>query len=450
MDYSAEYGKKVLAAEDAAALVKSGDWVDFGMIANTPELFDQALAKRKDELWDVKVRGGMLVRPLKIVEADPEGTHFIYQSWHLGAIERGYADHGLCHYMPMNYSSQPKFYRDFLTVDLACICVTPMDGNGYFNFSLTNSSVRTILEKAKTVIVEVHEHLPWACGGQEECIHISQVDHIIEGAHQRFPTLPQSAPSPEDETIAALICPRIRDGAVLQLGIGGTPNSVGKMIARSDVKDLGMHTEMLCDAYLELFKAGKLTNSRKGFDRYKGVWSFCLGSQELYDWVDHNPGLASCPVDYTNAPKVIARHDNVVSINNCLEVDLYGQICAETAGTRQISGTGGQLDFLYGAFLSEGGQGFICLSSTYRDKKTGQRRSRIVPALRQSSVVTDPRSHSFYLVTEWGLVNLAGCSLWERAERIISVAHPDFRDELVRAAEACGIWRKQSKEEGRL
>lgn len=445
MDYSGEYKKKVLAAEEAAALVKSGDWVDFGMIANTPELFDQALANRKEELRDVKVRGGMLVRPLKIVESDPDGTHFVYQSWHLGGIERKYADRGLCHYMPMNYSSQPKFYRDFLTVNIACVCVTPMDRNGYFNLSLTNSSTRTILEKAEIVIVEVNEQLPWACGGQGECIHISEVDHIIEGTHQAFPILPPSVPTPEDEAIASLICPKIRDGSVLQLGIGGTPNSVGKMIAKSDVKNLGMHTEMLCDAYLDLYKTGKLTNTNKRFDRYKGVWSFCLGSQELYDWVDHNPGLASYPVDYTNAPKIIAQHNNVVSINNCLEVDLYGQICSETAGTRQISGTGGQLDFLYGAFLSEGGQGFICLSSTYRDKKTGERCSRIVPTLPQAGVVTDPRSHSFYLVTEWGMVNLAGCSVWERAERIISVAHPDFRDELVRAAEQQGIWRKKSR-----
>lgn len=442
MDYRMEYREKTLTAEKAAALVKSGDWIDFGMVSNTPELFDRALAERKDELRDVKVRGSMLLRPLAIVDADPEGEHFIYNSWHFGGIERSYADRGLCHYIPMNYSSQPKFYRDFLSIDIACVCVTPMDRNGYFNLSLTNSSTRTVLEKAKTVILEVDEHLPWACGGQGECIHISQADYIIEGPHAPFPTLPAAPPTAEDQAIAALICPRIRDGSVLQLGIGGTPNAVGTLIARSDVKDLGMHTEMLCDAYLELFKAGKLTNAKKKFDRYKGVWSFCLGSRELYDWVDRNPGLASYPVDYTNAPRVISQHDNVVAINNCVEVDLYGQICAETAGPRQISGTGGQLDFLYGAFLSEGGQGFICMSSTYIDKKTGERHSRILPSLPRAGVVTDPRSHAFYLVTEWGVVNLAGCSAWERAEKIISIAHPDFQDALIRSAEAQGIWRK--------
>lgn len=445
MDYRMEYKQKTLTAEKAAALVKSGDWIDYGMVSNTPELFDRALAKRRDELLDVKVRGSMLLRPLAIIDADPAGEHFIYNSWHLGGIERSYADRGLCHYIPMNYSSQPKFYRDFLSIDLACVCVTPMDRNGYFNLSLTNSSAGAMLEKAKTVILEVNEHLPWACGGQGECIHISQADYIIEGPHTPFPTLPAAPPTAEEQAIAALICPKIKDGSVLQLGIGGTPNAVGKLIARSDVKNLGMHTEMLCDAYLELFKAGKLTNAQKKFDRYKGVWSFCLGSQELYDWVDHNPGLASYPVDYTNAPKVISRHDNVVAINNCVEVDLYGQICAETAGSRQISGTGGQLDFLYGAFLSEGGQGFICMTSTYIDKKTGERRSRILPSLSQAGVVTDPRSHSFYLVTEWGLVNLAGCSAWERAEKIISIAHPDFRDALIRSAEELGIWRKSGK-----
>lgn len=161
--------------------------------------------------------------------------------------------------------------------------------------------------------------------------------------------------------------------------------------------------------------------------------------------MEENPGLASCPVDYTNAPKVIGQHEKMVSINNCLSVDLYGQTCAETAGYRQISGTGGQLDFLYGSFLSEGGQGYLCMSSTYRDKKTGVLRSRIVPALETGNVVTDPRSHAFWLVTEQGMVNLDGKSAWERAEAVISVAHPDFREELARQAAEMGLWTRSRK-----
>ncbi|MBE6036348.1 MAG: butyryl-CoA:acetate CoA-transferase [Clostridiales bacterium] len=441
--YAAEYKSKLISPEGAAALVKSGDWVDYGMIANIPELFDAALAKRVNELEDVKVRGGLASKPLQILEADPEGMHFTYNSWHLSGLERKYAAKGLCHYIPMNYSAQGEFYRRYLDVDVACVEVTSMDKDGFFNLSLTNSSTLAILEKAKVVILEVNEAMPWACGGSRECIHISQVDHIIEGPHSPLTILPAGKPTEADIAIAKQITPLVRNGSVLQLGIGGTPNAVGTLIAQSDVKDLGMHTEMCCDAYLELYKAGKLTNAKKKFDQYKGVWSFALGSQELYDWIDHNPGLASYPVGYANDPFVVGQHENVVAINNCVEVDLFGQICSEAAAFRQISGTGGQLDFLRGAFRSEGGQGFICMASTYTDKKTGETKSRITSAMPAGSIVTGPRTNAFYLVTEYGMVNLAGCSTWERAEKIISIAHPDFRDDLIKAAEKQGIWRRR-------
>ena len=443
--YAAEYKSKLISPEQAAALVKSGDWVDYGMIANIPELFDAALAKRTEELVDVKVRGGLASRPLQILEADPEGKHFTYNSWHLSGLERKYGAKGLCHYIPMNYSAQGVFYERYLDVDVACVEVTSMSKDGYFNLSLTNSSTLSILEKAKVVIVEVNEAMPWACGGSREAIHISEVDHIIEGPHSPLTILPAAPASAEDIAIAKQITPLIRNGSVLQLGIGGTPNAVGTLIAQSDVKDLGMHTELCCDAYLELYKAGKLTNAKKKFDQYKGVWSFALGSQELYDWIDHNPGLASYPVGYANDPYIVGQHDNVVAINNCVEVDLYGQTCSEAAGFRQISGTGGQLDFLQGAFRSKGGQGFICMASTFTDKKTGEKKSRITPAMPAGSIVTDPRTCAFYLVTEYGMVNLAGCSAWERAEKIISIAHPDFREDLIKAAEKQGIWRKSNR-----
>lgn len=440
-----EYSRKKVSAEKAALLVESGDWVDYGMISQIPYLFDEALAARKEELQDVKIRGSMLMKPLATLEADPGGSTFHYHSWHLSGLERKYADRGLCSYIPMNYSSQPKYYRDFLPVDVACITTAPMDRHGYFNFSLTNSAAYAILEKAKVVVIEVNEHLPKVYGGEKECIHLSEVDYIIEGEHQPFPVLEAAAPSETDSAIASYICREIADGAVLQLGIGGTPNAVGKLIADSDIKNLGMHTEMLCDAYLELYRAGKLTNAGKNLNRGKGVWSFCLGSRALYDWVLENPGLASYPVDYTNLPQVIGQQDNMVSINNCLTADLFGQTCAETAGFRQISGTGGQLDFQYGAFLSKGGKSFLCMSSTYRDKKTGLLGSRITASLGAGDVVTDPRSHAFYMVTEQGMVNLAGASLWERAENMISVAHPDFREGLIADAEKMGIWKKSNK-----
>nr|WP_284708237.1 acetyl-CoA hydrolase/transferase C-terminal domain-containing protein [Sporomusa sphaeroides] len=194
-----------------------------------------------------------------------------------------------------------------------------------------------------------------------------------------------------------------------------------------------------------MYKKGKLTNKYKKLDKGKGVWAFCAGTRELYDWVDCNPALASFPVDYTNNPAVIAQIDNFVSVNNCVEVDLYGQISSESAGIRQISGTGGQLDFVTGSYLSPGGKSFICFRSSFTDKQSGVMSSRVVPVLPAGGIVTDPRAQVNYLVTEWGKVNLAGCSTWERAERIITIAHPHFREELINQAEQMKIWRRSNK-----
>ena len=243
--------------------------------------------------------------------------------------------------------------------------------------------------------------------------------------------------------IADLIVPHIVDGATLQLGIGGMPNVVGARLAESDLKDLGMHTELCGDAYYELYKAGKLTNRRKSHQRGKGVTGIVFGSQALYDWVDQNPGVVVEPLEYVNAPETIGKLDNMISINNCIAVDLYGQVCAESAGLRHISGTGGQLDYLTGAAMSKGGKAFICMTSSFVDK-TGVRRSRVLSHF-GGDIVTDPRSQAYYIVTEYGAVNLAGRYTWERAELLVSVAHPDFREDLIREAEKMGIWRNTSK-----
>lgn len=445
MDYTKEYAAKLRTADEAVKCIKSGDWVDFGLASNVPDLLDEALAKRAGELVDVKIRGGLSLKPVKVAEADPEGSGLIYNSWHFSGYERAYYDKGLCSYIPMTYRNKPEFYRRYLDVDVACVSVAPMNKHGWFNLGTSVSATSAILDKAKIVILEVNENMPWAMGGHDEIIHISDVDFIVEGPHGPLPQLLPTEVTKTDEAVAALITERIRDGSVIQLGIGGMPNAVGKMIAQSDLKDLGMHTEMVCDAYVDMYKAGKLTNKKKAFDRNKGVWAICLGTQELFDWIDENPGLAACPVDYVNSPEVMSAHDRLVSINNCVEVDLFGQTCSESSGIRQLSGSGGQLDFLTGAFMSKGGQGFICMSSTYFDKKAGRRKSRIVPTLAPGGIVTDPRSQAFCLVTEWGIVNLAGRTTWERAELVISIAHPDFREELIKEAEKMKIWKRTNK-----
>ena len=438
-----EYRAKLRTSEQAVRAVKSGDWVDYTTSLGFPILLDAALAKRRDELTDVKIRGNLLFGPIQTVECDPTREHFCYNSWHCSGYERKLCDKGLCNYIPMIFRNVVPYYRHFLTVNVAMMCVTPMDKHGYFNLSCATGVARGILEKADIVILEVNEHLPKIYGGFDESIHISEVDYVVEGEHPPLPQFPIAPPTEEDVKIADLIVPYIVDGATLQLGIGGMPNVVGARLAESDLKDLGMHTELCGDAYYELYKAGKLTNRRKSHQRGKGVTGIVFGSRSLYDWVDQNPGVVVEPLEYVNAPETIGKLDNMISINNCIAVDLYGQVCAESAGLRHISGTGGQLDYLTGAAMSKGGKAFICMTSSFVDK-TGVRRSRVLPHF-GGDIVTDPRSQAYYIVTEYGAVNLAGRSTWERAELLVSIAHPDFREDLIAAAEDQKIWRRSNK-----
>jgi acyl-CoA hydrolase len=437
--YLQEYQRKLHTPEEAVKIVKSGDWVDYSTNVCFPVLLDAALAKRRDELLDVKIRGNLSFGPVMAAECDPSRTHFYYNSWHCSAYERKLCDRGLCNYIPMIFRNVVPYYRHFLTVNVAMMCVTPMDKHGYFNLSCASGIAKGILDKADVVILEVNERLPKIYGGFDESIHISEVDYVVEGEHGPLPEFPIPKPSPQDIKIAENILPYIVDGATIQLGIGSLPNVVGKMLAQSDLKDLGMHTELCGDAYYELFKAGKLTNRKKTYQPMKGVTGMVFGSQPLYDWVDENPGVIVEPLEFVNAAEVIALQENMVAINNCIAVDLYGQTSAESAGFRHISGTGGQLDYLTGAAMSKGGKAFACMTSTYTDKE-GKVHSRIVPHF-DGDIVTIPRSQAHFVVTEYGAVNLAGRSTWERAEMLISIAHPDFREELIRAAEKQNIWR---------
>lgn len=331
------------------------------------------------------------------------------------------------------------YYENFLTVNVTMMAVTPMDRHGYFNFSCAAGVAKAILDNADVVILEVNEYLPRIYGGFDECIHISEVDGVVKGEHTLLPTFSVTAPSEEDRSIAELLLSHIHDGATLQLGIGSMPNVVGAMLAESDIRDLGMHTELCGDTYYKLYEAGKLTNRRKSFQRGKGVTGIVFGSRELYNWVNENPGVIVEPLSFVNDPNTIARNDNMISINSCVSADLYGQACAESAGLRHISGTGGQLDYLTGAAMSKGGKAFICMTSSFVDRE-GVRHSRILAHF-SGDIVTDPRSQAYYIVTEYGCVNLAGLSAWERAEALISVAHPDFREDLIKAAEKQKLWR---------
>ncbi|MCR5371386.1 MAG: butyryl-CoA:acetate CoA-transferase [Clostridium sp.] len=443
MDIYGEYRQKLRTPDEAVRCIRSGDWVDYTVSLGFPMLLDEALAGRKEELTDVKIRGNLIFGPIRAAECDPTREHFMYNTWHCSDYERRLCDRGLCNYIPMVFHNVVPYYEHFLTVNVAMVAVTPMDRHGYFSLSCSTGTVKGIMDQADIVIVEVNERLPRVNGGFGDCVHISEVDYVVEGEHPPLPQFNPGEPTQVERQIAGHIFPYIPDRATLQLGIGGMPGVVGEMLAESDLKDLGMHTELCTDAYVTLHEAGKLTNRYKSIFPGKGVAGFAFGTSRLYDWLDGNPGLAFCPLEFVNDPTVIGRIDNMVSINECLSVDIFGQVSSESAGLRQISGTGGQLDFLLGASISRGGKAFLCMPSTYTDRE-GVRHSNIMPHF-HGEIVTSPRSQVYFIVTEYGAVNLEGRSTWERAEMLVSIAHPDYRDELIREAEDMKIWRRSNR-----
>ena len=446
MDFTQEYKQKLTTADEAVKVIKSGDWVDYGWCTGTPDALDAALAKRTDELKNVNLRGGILLKPLAVFAREDAGEHFTWNSWHMSGIERKMIARGCSFYAPIRYSELPRYYRDLdFTDDVAMFQVAPMDSHGYFNFGPNASHLGAVCETAKHIIVEVNENMPRCLGGTECGVHISKVAAIVEGNNPAIGELGAGGPATDvDKAVAKLIVDQIPNGACLQLGIGGMPNAVGSLIAESDLKDLGVHTEMYVDAFVDIARAGKINGSKKNIDRFRQAYAFGAGTKKMYDYMDENPELMSAPVDYTNDIRSISAIDNFISINNTVDLDLFGQVNAESAGVKHISGAGGQLDFVLGAYLSKGGKSFICCSSTFTTKD-GQVKSRILPTLNPGSIVTDTRANIHYLVTEYGMVNLKGLSSWQKTEAIISVAHPDFRDELIAEAEKMHIWRRSNK-----
>lgn len=447
-----EYRKKLITAEQAAQLVKANGIVEYGQFATKPVDFDRALGARagEEDLYNVAIRATGSVLPLpEVVKNDPQQKSFRYGSWYCTALDRKMADYGLCVHYPFNYheANGLGYNVDYSErwPDVWCAQVAPMDGAGFFNFGIASSHNRAVAKAAKYRVVEVNTTMPRCLGGWEEGLHISEIDYIVEGTNTPvFSTPPSPPPTKEEERIAELIVDEVRNGACIQLGIGALPNTIGMMLAESDLHDLGIMSEMFCDAFTALYKAGKITNEKKAVDRYKSTYAFCLGTQETYDFMHDNPQLASCPVNYTNDPSRVRLNDDFVSINNILEIDLLTQVCSESKGLRQISGTGGQLDFVIGAFESNRGKSFLAFSSTFKDKE-GNLHSRIRPLLTPGATVTVPRTMVHWVVTEYGKVNMKSLSIWERCEALIELAHPNFRDELIKDAEQMKIWRPSNK-----
>ena len=428
--------RRITAAE-AAALVKSGDWVDYGAVLSQPDVFDRALADRKHELREVKIRSCLSLRPRAVLEEDPQREHFHWYSWHFGGYDRKKHDAGLCHYIPCNLGEISDYYRRFIEPpDILVLKTRAADANGFFNLGATNLWHHAIASRAKIVIAEVSEGFPYVCG-IDNGLHASEVDYVIEGDSGSPPELSNPPPSNADRAVARLIAAEVNDGACLQVGIGAMPNAVCSLLLDSGVRNLGIHTEMLTDGIIDLYKSGAITGSAKTLDPGKSVFSFALGSQGLYRTIDRNQDFLCCPIEYTNLPHVVMRNDRFVAINNTTQMDLQGQASSESSGHRHISGTGGQLQFVRGSYASKGGKSFVCLSSTY--ERHGIRKSRIVLDLTPGNVVTTPRSDMMYVVTEFGMINLKGRSVPDRARAMISLAHPEFREELARGAREHGL-----------
>jgi acyl-CoA hydrolase len=436
-----EYRSKRISADEAAALVHSGMSIHLGGAANVAALIDNQLARRAPELRDVTVRTYIDTHPYRICETDPEGESFHWFSGFVLGFSRAFSRRrGIGIYIPSSWHNVPTFIRDTLTFDIFYLVTPPMTESGFFNFGLTAGETMAIADVSKTIVAVVRKDMPTVLGGFEECLPISRIDFVVEDDQTRTFCLPPVAATDADRMIAENILNAglIQDGTTLQIGIGGLPNSVLELIKASGLRNLGLHTEMLTEKMMDLIEAGVVTNSAKRRDRLKTVFTFCLGSRKLYDFVDRNPLFATYPVNYTNHPMVIADQPRMFSLNSAAQVDLTGQVASEQiGGTRpfQISGTGGQLDFVMGTMFARDGKGVsvIALYSEYN----GQ--SKIVPLLETGANVTVPRSMVDYVATEWGVARLRGLTVQERAQALIAIAHPQHRDGLMRQARDAGL-----------
>lgn len=436
------HGRKarLITASQAAALVRPGDWIDYAAICSQPDAFDAALAQRVNELSDVSIRSCLAIRPRPSQETDPHGARIAWYNWHFSGYDRRHHDTGNCSYIPCNLGEISDYYRRNIDpVDIFVIKTRPADEHGNFNFGPNTLWFRDIAERAKTVIVEINPNVPHS-NGRKNFLPAHAIDYVIEGDGEPMPTLPNPPPCEIDRAVARLVANEIEDGSCLQIGIGGMPNAVCALLLESGVKDLGVHTEMMTDGIIALYRAGRVTGVAKTLEPGKIVYTFALGAQFLYDTLDRNPDFLTLPLEDVNLPHIIMQNDRAVAINSTTQIDLYGQAASESDGHRHISGTGGQAQFVRGAYAAKGGKAFICLPSTY--ERRGIRKSRIVLELTPGNIVTTTRADMQYVVTEYGIANLKGRSVPERAKAIIALAHPDFRDDLESKARGAGLLPK--------
>src|SRR5271156_4493477 len=435
MDGSSLYQSKLTMPEQAVASVASGSKLSMGMAMAEPPALLKALADRAEagKVENVRIYyfeatsiAGKTVLRYEL------NDRLIPYCMFITAAERALIRHGVdegrkvIKYVPNNFHQAPRLLTEEIGIETFVCTVSPMDRHGYLSFGIGNDYSTKVARAAKRLIVEVNENMPRVQGDGAE-LHISEVDAIVEN-HVPLLELPLREPSSEDAIIGRMIAELVPDGACLQMGVGALPNFVCSQL--EDRKDLGIHTEALCPGLVDLVRAGVVTNRRKALDRGKTVFTFAMGQKSMYELLDDNPAVESRPVDYVNDPRIIAQNDGVISINSTIQIDLTGACNSEHMLGHQYSASGGQLDFVRGAFASKGGKSIIAARST----AAGGKVSRIVPRL--DGPVTTPRIDTHYVVTEFGAVNVKGLSSTERALKLIELAHPEFRAGLREAAKA--------------
>jgi itaconate CoA-transferase len=434
MDIEAQYQSKLTTPDQAVASIPSGSRLSMGMAMAEPPALLKALADRAEagkvenvRLYYYEATGiaGKTVLRYELNDRLVPYCMFVSDT-ERALIKRGMEDGGrkVINYVPNNFHQAPRLLIDDIGIDTFVHTVSPMDRHGYFSFGTGNDYSTKVARAAKRLIVEVNENMPRVNGAGAE-LHVSEVDAIVEN-NVPLLELPVRGPTAEDEVIGRTIASLVPDGACLQMGVGALPNLVcAELKARND---LGIHTEALNPGLVDLVRAGVVNNRRKTIDRGKTLFTFAMGQKEMYDFLNDNPAIASAPVDYVNDPRIIAQNNSVISINATIQIDLTGACNSEHMLGHQYSASGGQLDFVRGAYASKGGKSIIAARSTAAKGKV----SRIVPRL--DGPVTTPRIDTHYIVTEFGAVNLKGLSSTERALKLIELAHPEFRDELTEAA----------------
>ena len=408
-------------AQRAVEHIGSGNRVFVQGAAATPQVLLDALVERAPDLTAVEVVHLHANGPAPHVAAELAG-HLRHRALFVGSNVRDAVNDGRADFVPVFLSDIPQLFTSGrLPLDVALIQVSPPDAHGYCSLGTSVDTTMAAVASARLVLAQVNPRVPRTLGNS--FIQFGRIDHAVE---VDAPLLlhPASPISETEQRIGAYIADLVDDGATLQLGIGGIPNAA--LAAMASKRDLGVHTEMFSDGLLDLVESGVLTGAAKSLHPGKIVTTFLMGSQRLYDWVHDNPMLEMHPVDYTNDTSVIRRNTRMTAINSALQVDLTGQVCADSIGTRIYSGVGGQMDFMRGAALSPGGKAIIALPSTAK----GGSVSRIVPVLDEGAGVTTTRAHVQYIITEYGIAEMHGASIRERATALIRIAHPSFRDEL--------------------